>query len=229
MNYACKVSVIIPVCNMAKYLDQTIASWTAQTLKDIEIICIDDGSSDESLQKLQSFAQKDSRIQVYSFPENKSAWCARKLGIEKACGEYIIFADADDTAPSEACEELYREISASGVDILHFQTEIINAGSIPEKEFNNFLQWIRPYNGILTGSAVFTACFRDSLYKSYILWDKIYSAAVCKACLPDMQDITLPRGQDKLLYFMLSYNAQSYKGINGTPYYQHYWGRRWRT
>lgn len=223
MINACKISVIIPVCNMARYLDRTIASWTAQTLKAIEIICIDDGSSDGSLQKLQSFAQNDNRIQVYSFPENKSAWCARKLGIQKASGEYIMFADADDTVLPETCDELYRKISASQVDILHFQAEVINTGAISEREKENISQLLHPHTGMLSGDAVFTSCFRDGLY-NFTLWDKIYRTSVCKNCIRDAKDLFLPRGQDKLLYFMLSCNAQNYLGITGKKYYQYHLG-----
>ena len=121
-----KISVIIPVYNMGQYLDQSIESWTAQTLKDIEIILINDASTDNSFDVLQKWTKKDSRIVLHSFSENQSAWTARKWGIMAAKGEYIMFGDADDTISPEACEELYSEMRRDPVDILHFNSVIVN-------------------------------------------------------------------------------------------------------
>lgn len=81
-----KFSVIMPVYNSAEYLEQTILSWMSQTLTEIELICIDDASTDNSLEILNQWADRDPRVQVHCFSENKSAYSARKLGIEKASG-----------------------------------------------------------------------------------------------------------------------------------------------
>lgn len=96
-----KISVIMPVYNMAEYLDQSLDSWTSQTFSDIEIICVDDASTDASYDVLLRRAQEDSRILCHHFAENKTAWVARKWGILHATGEYILFADADDTIAGE--------------------------------------------------------------------------------------------------------------------------------
>lgn len=89
------ISIIIPVYNCDKYIDECLNSVCKQTIKNIEIICIDDGSIDNSFKKLKAYAQKDNRIIIYKQP-NLGAGVARNLGLEKAKGEFVCFLDADD-------------------------------------------------------------------------------------------------------------------------------------
>lgn len=100
-----KVSVIIPVYNAEKYLKECLDSVISQTLTDIEIICIDDGSTDNSLAILQEYPQKDERIIVLK-QKNKGAGIARNLGIKQAKGEFVAFMDSDDKYPDENTLEL---------------------------------------------------------------------------------------------------------------------------
>ena len=95
----CKVSVIIPVYNGEKYLEDTLKSISAQTLSEIEILCVDDGSTDHSWEILQQFAAQDSRI-VLLKQKNAGAGAARNYGLKTAKGKYIAFIDSDDLYPS---------------------------------------------------------------------------------------------------------------------------------
>lgn len=90
-----KISIIVPVYNTEKFLEKCLNSLINQTLKDIEIICINDGSTDKSLQILEKFANKDKRIQIIN-QTNSGLSVARNIGIKKAKGEYIGFVDSDD-------------------------------------------------------------------------------------------------------------------------------------
>lgn len=218
------ISVIIPVHNMAPYLDESIGSWTVQTLHDIEIILIDDASTDSSLELMRAWADKDRRIRIQSFPVNKSAWSARKAGIESAAGEYIMFADADDSVLPEACKELYDEMKRDPVDILHFGSEIINVNGVPEKRIESMRRFLLPYNGKLEGKDVLTACFLDGKY-GFTLWNKMFSASLCKRAFLEQEEAVLPKAQDKLAYFLIAYYASSYRGILSKPYYKYYFGR----
>lgn len=103
----CKISVIIPVYNAEKYIEKTLDIISNQTLKDIEIICIDDGSNDKSALLIKKQQANDSRIKYY-FQQNSGAGQARNFGIKKSNGEYIAFMDADDAYPNNcALEHLY--------------------------------------------------------------------------------------------------------------------------
>lgn len=103
-----KVSVIIPVYNVEPYLSACLDSVCHQTLRDIEIICINDGSTDRSLDILQCYAERDSRIQVYS-QENRGPGEARNAGIYRAHGEYIQFVDSDDMLEPDALLYAYEK------------------------------------------------------------------------------------------------------------------------
>lgn len=114
-----KISVIIPVYNVEKYLEQSLNSVLNQTLSDIEIICVNDGSSDSSLDILNEYASKDSRIKVIS-QENQGPGVARNNGIEIATGDYLMFLDPDDWYELDACEVAYNQISKNKNDVVVF-------------------------------------------------------------------------------------------------------------
>ncbi len=101
-----KVSVIIPVYNVEKYLSKCLDSVINQTLKDIEIICIDDGSTDNSLSILEEYAKKDKRIKIIK-QKNLGAGAARNKGLEVAKGDYLSFLDSDDFFELDMLEKLY--------------------------------------------------------------------------------------------------------------------------
>ena len=95
MNSELKVSVVVPVYNVEKYLKDCLNSILRQSHKNIELICIDDGSNDNSLSILEDFAAKDSRVCIIR-QENKGAGAARNAGMDAAQGDYIVFLDSDD-------------------------------------------------------------------------------------------------------------------------------------
>ena len=102
-----QVSVIIPNLNNARYIEASIMSVLNQTLKDIEIIVIDDGSTDESWEIIQKLSQEDPRIITIKNPQNIGTGPSRNKGLDIATGEYIKFLDADDTMDSDVLESMY--------------------------------------------------------------------------------------------------------------------------
>ena len=218
------ISIIMPVHNMAPYLDESIGSWVRQTLREIEIILIDDASTDTSPKIINKWAGRDQRLRVYRFLDNKSAWSARKLGIEEARGKYILFADADDMAVPETCEELYREMLRDPVDILHFCADIINVNHLPTTPIDNMGRFLLPYRGKLKGRNVLKACFLDEKY-GFTLWNKMFSSSLCKRAFLKQEEAFLPKAQDRLAYFLLAYYASSYRGVRSKSYYKFYFGR----
>lgn len=103
-----KVSVIIPVYNMEKYLRQCLDSVSGQTLEDIEILCINDGSSDSSLAVLKQYQSRDKRLTIVD-QSNQGVAKSRNTGIRQAKGKYVIFMDPDDWYPSEDILEMLYE------------------------------------------------------------------------------------------------------------------------
>ena len=115
-----EISIIIPVYNAQKYIKKCIESIKNQTFKDIDIILIDDGSTDNSGSICDEYAMQDSRIRVFH-KENGGVSSARNLGIEKAIGDYIMFVDADDYLKQNCLEECIKIITAyNKIDVLKF-------------------------------------------------------------------------------------------------------------
>lgn len=115
-----KVSVIIPVYNAEKYLEESINGILNQTLTDLEVLCVDDGSTDSSLEMLHDFARKDRRVRVFH-QENRGGGAARNSALPHATGKYIYFMDADDALDSNALQEFYEIAEDKNVDFLIFQ------------------------------------------------------------------------------------------------------------
>ncbi len=111
-----KISVIIPVYNVEPYLEKCVRSVLAQTFSDIEVICVDNGSTDGSVQVLTTLAQEDSRVRVFAV-ENLGPGHSRNKGLDEARGEYITFVDADDFVDARLCEVLYHRAQMEQLDI----------------------------------------------------------------------------------------------------------------
>lgn len=112
-----KISVIVPVYNAEKYLRCCLDSVTGQTLRDIEIICVDDGSTDQSPQIIEAYAKKDDRIKVIH-KENGGLVLARKAGVAAASGAYVGYVDSDDWIEPDMYEKLYEKVREHGCDIV---------------------------------------------------------------------------------------------------------------
>ena len=124
ISYTPKVSVIIPVYNVENYLHQCLDSVCNQTLKEIEIICVDDGSTDSSLDILKEYAKKDNRITVIA-QESLHAGVARNAGLSVAKGEYLLFLDSDDFFELRMLEDMYKN-SKKSVDIVVCNADIFD-------------------------------------------------------------------------------------------------------
>ena len=114
-----KVSIIVPVYNVERYLAQCLESLAGQTFTDIEVLCLDDGSTDASPRILDEFAEGDSRFRVYH-RENSGVAHTRNLGIELARGEYILFVDSDDYIAQQTVDVLLRLAERERADIVVF-------------------------------------------------------------------------------------------------------------
>lgn len=165
-----KVSIIVPVYNVEKYLRKCLDSLINQTLKDIEIICVNDGSKDNSPKILEEYAKIDNRIVVIN-QENSGQSVARNKGIGIAKGEYIGFVDSDDWLDLDFFEKLYSSAIKNNADIA--LGGIIRVTGIKKKKSLKFEKEITTDNTNLK----FELC--DIPEKSYV-WNKIYKTEKVK-------------------------------------------------
>lgn len=133
------VSIIIPIYNGAKYINKMYTSLSNQTVKDFELIYINDGSNDNSLQILLEIAKKDERVKVYD-QENMGICASRNLGIINSHGEYLIFLDQDDGIENNLIENYIMAIKNKNVDMAVFSKVhyYISDGIISKKEYQKF-------------------------------------------------------------------------------------------
>lgn len=160
-----KVSVIIPVFNTEKYLRKCLNSVCNQTLQDIEIICINDCSTDGSLEILREYAGKDIRIKLIELFENGGAAKARNIGIDIAHGEYIGFVDSDDFVDLDFYEKLYKKAVETGADAVKGKLYLydINTNKV-------YLEaWIDINDSVKKNKANFYFTFTTAIYKSSLI------------------------------------------------------------
>lgn len=167
MNAGIKISIIVPIYNTEKYLSKCLNSIIAQTLKEIEIICIDDGSNDNSLTVIQEYARIDKRIKIIT-QNNQKQGTARNKGIESARGEYIGFVDSDDYIQEDFFEKLYSIAKSYGADI--------SCASIIRKR-DNSQKYRLKYNNTYVVKDInekLKICTSISGDYSWNVWNKIY-------------------------------------------------------
>ena len=186
-----KVSIVVPIYNAEKYLHQTLDSLAEQTLKDIEILCVNDCSTDSSGQIIAKFAADDPRFRQIDLPENCGAGLARKAGILASVGKYIMFLDGDDYLQHNACRAAYRKITEEDADMVQFGTEILAASaSVTTEEINNLRLLLKPHNGTLrytrAGELIHDA-LAEHLF-GYTLWNKIYDGDIVRKAVSFFAD-----------------------------------------
>lgn len=166
-----KVSVIIPVYNVEKYLRECLDSVVNQTLKDIEIICINDGSTDGSLKILEEYAKRDERIIVIN-QQNQGVAKARNIGLEKAKGQYLSILDSDDYFEQTMLEMLFEKAVNDDMDIVICRCKVLDSkhNSIKSAEWTI-------NDEFLADKPVFSAKdIPDTIFNFCIgwAWDKFY-------------------------------------------------------
>lgn len=167
-----KVSILIPIYNISEFIPRCLESCINQTLKDIEIVCVNDGSTDDSLDVLSEYAKKDKRINVIT-KQNGGLPSARNAGLDAAKGEYVMFLDGDDWIELDACKKLYnlaKRIHASVV-IFGGQVEPINKETSWTKSTlkpKNFLYKELQIDEFLSNPSMFPFLWRNFVKNSHI-------------------------------------------------------------
>lgn len=211
-----RVSVVIPAYNGVSTIEKTVDSVRGQSLADIEIVLVDDASTDGTSTILQQLAAEDGRIKVVHQERDLKTAQARRAGIEAATGEYLMFVDAGDELHPGACEAILGKMLADPVDILHFGVEVRLVGSTQgdPREFEKFFD---PYPVRLEGSAVFEGCFVRRLY-GWNVCNKMFRTEVCKRAAADIVALDAMRAEDASVYAAISLCASSYRGWAGSRF-----------
>ena len=201
------ISVIVPVYNVDNYLRKCIDSLIVQTLKDIEIILVNDGSTDESIDICEEYKLKDNRIKVIH-KENGGLSDARNKGIDIAKGKYISFVDSDDWINPQMLEKLYILASKYEADIV--QGDYIKAYD-EDIIVNNMSENIIKYNA----EQILDELYSGNYTKNIVVWNKIYKREL-------FNDIRFPKGklhEDEFTTYKILHKANLIIDSNIPIYY----------
>lgn len=164
------ISIIVAVYNIENFLEGCINSLICQTYKNIEIILVDDGSSDKSGEICDSFSEKDSRIKVIH-KENGGLSDARNCGIDNCKGEYIIFIDGDDYVEDSFCKVLYQTAAENNADMAICSFSCVDEGGNPIEGLNAKNPMMER---ILTKDNFYRILLRNVNWCYIVAWNKIY-------------------------------------------------------
>lgn len=208
-----KVSVIMPVYNTAEYVKDALACITYQSLSDIEVIVIDDGSTDNSYQAMLSMADQDDRIRIIR-QENKGQSEARNLGISLATGEYLYFMDSDDLLDKEAFSACYAASAGDNLDLLFFDAEVF--GTVKNTLNLTYRRTHLIKEGIYSGADILEALLKNGGYRASPCLLFTRSSYLKKINLTFHPGII---HEDELFTFYLFINAGRVSFIN-KPYFK---------
>ena len=167
-----KVSVIIPVYNVEKYVAECLDSVLAQTFRDIEVLVLIDGSTDRSEEIVRNYAEQDSRIKIYRH-ENRGLGPTRNRGITLASGEYLAFVDSDDTIAPDMIEKLYDRAVEENADIV--EGEVMLMYDDPKmNRVRTKLESVKPVQFSDDSKGVIYATYYFPRIISHNAWDKLY-------------------------------------------------------
>lgn len=197
-------SILIPVYNTADTLRRTLSTVLNQTFGDIEVIVVDDGSTDNSFEILQTYQSRDARIKLIRHEKNSGLLPARYTAMKQAAGKYILFLDSDDWLELDACTVLHDELSKNPVDVLEF-------GYIREnsKEKNPVIEnYENRFEKILSNEYLGT------------IWNKVYNCSIIGKSLEAIENFSATFAEDYYFSIIFSFFAKTFGYVG--KYLHHY-------
>ena len=207
----CKVSIIIPIYNREDYLDRCISSMINQTFQNIEIILVNDGSTDRSAEICDSYAEKDRRITVVHKP-NGGVSSARNVGLDIMTGEYVCFCDSDDFFAPEMVEKSLKQILAENADMCTFNS--FHNDEPSNRKFNPVNIEVDEFD-----CANFFASYVHIGQAPYCIWSSIYKTSVIKQYKIRFSDYKKVFSEDSLFNFMFWAVCRKYTHLDDCLYY----------
>ena len=215
-----KISVIVPVYNCKKYLAKCLDSLINQTLTDIEIICVDDGSTDNSYGILQKYAENDDRIKLYQ-QKNQGVAIARNTALQYATGEWLAFCDGDDTVPLNAYEKLYALTKNCDVVVGDFYD--IDDYGVQDKALKKPAKQMSTFAMLFKVPCIWTKLIRRSFieennlfFEEVTLGEDVIFLAHVAALQPKCQWIS------DAVYYHWNHNKETEKSLNHQYDYAHF-------
>ena len=198
-----KISIVVACYKCADLVPRCLESLVTQTLTDIEIICVNDGSPDNTLDVLNEWADKDSRIKVVTYDKNGGLSHARNMGMAVASAEYITFCDADDYKDPTCCEKMYRAMAKQNVDMVVCGTKVVYEAH-DDKKYSDDNYYSLKYAGkhVISEEIVLNTDLSS--------WNKLFKRSII-----EKHDLQFPEG----LYYEDAYFSVAYFCVSRTVFF----------
>ncbi len=222
-----KVSIVIAAYNVEKYIEDTLNSMLRQTLKDIEIVVVDDCSTDGTSAIIDRMAKNDARIKIVRHSENKSALIARKTGFAHSTGEYIMFLDGDDMYAPDACKTAYIEAKKRKTDVLQYGFYLFDEDGFLNDDdplvisLNEYMLCIKKRVVAVHPGELLSKEKKNGKF-NFNMWSKIYRRDLMQRVFENIPDIHLNMAEDILIAYLAMFFATSYDYISDKLYFYRY-------
>lgn len=205
-----KLSVIIPAYNVEAFLPQCLDSIFSQDYSDFEVICVNDGSTDRTLNLLEEYAAEQPKLRVFS-QQNKGMSAARNHGLEMAEGEYVMFVDSDDWLCNGALDKLVTVLKGEDVVCFNAKKFIEQTGEYQENK-------LPADDGVVTGWEYFNKNRLTSTAIHFVcIWQRAYRRSFLESQGLRFEE-TVKRAEDDLFTTMVMYHAQTVKAVDECMY-----------
>lgn len=214
------VSIIIPVYNDADVISSALDSCLAQTLREVEVIVVDDASTDDTTAIVERYAAADPRVRLIRQPTNASAFQARRAGILAATADHLLFLDGDDELSDRAAEVAFARAIATGADLVQFGVHVVDRDGHTGGRFESRLQ---PRRTSLSGAEVLLNLFPVGSAAQGQLWKYLFRRQLLTdayALMPT--DLVLPRVNDLPIAFLAAALSTRYESVPDRLYRYHF-------
>ncbi|UGS26391.1 glycosyltransferase [Microbacterium resistens] len=216
------ITIVVPLHNDEAWVRDAIRSALDQTWTSLEVICVDDASTDGTCAAVEQVQQTDARVRLFRQESNRTAYQARKLGVEQARGSYVLFLDGDDRLSSDAVEVAYTLARQNNADLVGFGVEVVSEDGAHPGRFASDLQ---PTHSELVGDEILQGLFPTGKVAQGHLWRYLWSTDLLRAAYGALDgELELPRANDIPISFLGAVMANHYVSTR-KKLYQYYWRR----
>ncbi len=220
-----QISIIIPAYNNSRYLPECVHSVTRQEFTDLEVIIVDDASTDDTLVAASRLAAEDSRIKLIRHDKNSGTLASRKTGILASKGKFVMLMDQDDELAANALISLNSFAEKHRADIYHFGVQVQAANSSAQQAASGMTSFLTPKPRQLTDEDILAAQFSPDNGFDWHVHHKMYAGDFARSAYAMAADRRLVLSDDLYMSFILDATASTYVGIPDSPWYIYHLGR----
>jgi glycosyltransferase involved in cell wall biosynthesis len=219
------LSIVIPAYNNTRYLPECIRSITAQEVADIEIIVVDDASTDDTYAAVEGLAREDPRIVALRHAVNQGTLAARTTGVAASTGDYVMLIDQDDALAPGALRQLLATAQAHPADIYHFGVRVEAANPAAQQAATGMTGFLTPTPRELEGADILRAQFAEAGGFDWHIHHKMFRGEVIRRAYAAAERTRLLLSDDLYMSFIVDAMAGRYYAIDSSPWYIYHLGR----